>query len=208
MLKILVALVPNYPNANSMSFLRQVRRLGQLQSTLKSLDNLLAESEKAVRSTFNATILQARRNFYFAMGVNVLVVLVGLVLIILAITQLINDPDKLQSWIVPGGAGVLGILINMGFNNPRRNAREDLATLMNVNIIFLGFLRQLNEIDATFKYAYIQSDKFGTDHMRQTVDRIEKTMARTLNMAARHLNVSLPTSEDGEDDRTLENQSK
>ena len=55
-----------------------------------------------------------------------------------------------------------GILITMFFNNPRRNAREDLTTLMNVNVIFLGFLRRLNQIDATFKYAYIESRSFGT----------------------------------------------
>jgi hypothetical protein len=164
-----------------------IHRLSQRRNTLETLDKLLAESEAAVKDTFNDTIVQAQRNFYFAMAVNIMVVIVGLVLIIIAIRQIIIDPGLLESWIVPGGAGVLGILFNLAFNNPRRNAREDLTTLMNVNVIFLGFLRQLNEIDATFKHAYIESDDFSPDDMKKTVERIEKVTSETLELARQHL---------------------
>jgi HEAT repeat protein len=175
-----------------------VQRLSQRRSTLDSLDEILKQSEEVVRTTFADTIRQARLNFYFAMAVNVAVVLVGIALIVIAITQLAQNPGQLEEWIVPGGAGVIGILINLLFNNPRRNAREDLTSLMNVNVIFLGFLRQLNEIDATFKHGYIESHTFGTDDMRATVKQINNAVEQTLTMAARHLR-NLPT-----DDRRLE----
>jgi HEAT repeat protein len=164
-----------------------VQRLSQRRSTLDSLDEILKQSEEVVRTTFADTIRQARLNFYFAMAVNVVVVLVGIALIVIAIIQLAQDPGQLEEWIVPGTAGVIGILINLLFNNPRRNAREDLTSLMNVNVIFLGFLRQLNEIDATFKHAYIESHTFGTDDMRATVKQIDNAVEQTLTMAARHL---------------------
>jgi HEAT repeat protein len=170
-----------------------VQRLSQRRSTLDSLDEILKESEEVVRTTFADTIRQARLNFYFAMAVNVLVVLVGIALIVIAIGQLAQDPSQLEEWIVPGGAGVIGIIISLLFNNPRRNAREDLTSLMNVNVIFLGFLRQLNEIDATFKHAYIESPAFGTEDMRATVHQIDGAVERTLTMAARHLR-NLPTA--------------
>lgn len=173
-----------------------VQRLSQRRSTLDSLDEILKESEDVVRTTFADTIRQARLNFYFAMAVNVLVVLVGIALIVIAIIQLAQDPGQLEEWIVPGGAGVIGILINLLFNNPRRNAREDLTSLMNVNVIFLGFLRQLNEIDATFKHAYIESHTFGTDDMRATVKQINNAVEQTLTMAARHLR-NLPVDDGG-----------
>jgi hypothetical protein len=48
-------------------------------------------------------------------------------------------------------------------------ARNDLTTLVNVNVLFLGFQRQLNEIDATFKHAYIEGSDFGGDDMQLTV---------------------------------------
>jgi HEAT repeat protein len=164
-----------------------VQRLGQRRATLAQLDEVLKESEGVVQRTFEATIKQAQRNFYFALGVNIIVVAVGLALSVIAIVHLVERPEDLESWLLPGAGGVIGILINLAFNNPRKNARDDLATLVDVNVLFLGFLRQLNEIDATFKHAYMEDRDFGADDMRETVRRIELTVARTLAMTADHL---------------------
>ena len=88
-----------------------VQRISQRRNTLETLDRLLEQSEQAIKDTFQDTINQARRNFYFAMGVNILVVIVGLILITLAIMQLIQQPDKLQNWVVPGALAYLEFLL-------------------------------------------------------------------------------------------------
>jgi hypothetical protein len=164
-----------------------VQRLSQRRATLEQLDSLLEESEAVVQRTFEATVKQAQRNFYFALGVNALVVAVGLALSVIAILHLVQRPEDLESWLLPGAGGVIGLLINLTFNNPRRNARDDLATLVNVNVLFLGFLRQLNEIEATFKHAYIEGGDFGVDDMIETVGRIDAAVASTLAMTSAHL---------------------
>ena len=164
-----------------------VQRLSQRRTTLNRLDNLLSDSEKVVRDTFEGTIRQARFNFYFAMSVNMLIVLTGIALVVLAITQLVQNPQQLASWLLPGATGVIGVLINLVFNNPRHNARNDLTALLNVNVIFLGYLRQLNEIDATFKHAYLENPDFSSSQMQETVQQINQTVEQTLNMALKHL---------------------
>src|SRR5262249_33086031 len=103
--------------------------------------------------------------------------------------QLSYAPDKLEKWIIPGTAGLFGVLINMNFNNPRKHAREDLTVLMNTTMIFLGFLRQLNEVDATFKHSYIENRDFGTQEMVKTVQEINNAMLQSLNMTAHHLHI-------------------
>jgi HEAT repeat protein len=179
-----------------------VQRLSQRKSTIEALDKVLNESETVVRKIFEATILQARRNFYFAMGVNITIVIIGLVLVAIAIMQLIKDPGNIETWILPGAGGLFGIILSLYFNNPRNNARDDLATLMNVNIIFLGFLRRLNQIDATFKHAYIESSGIhaGEDPIQtimvSTVKKINETMKETLEMAGAHLRSPPQTTED------------
>jgi len=75
-------------------------------------------------------------------------------------------------------------------NDPRRNAREDLASLINVNVIFLGFMREVNQIDATFKHAYIEDPQFSAKDLAETVDRLESAVARTLAASDAHLMVS------------------
>ena len=164
-----------------------VQRLGQRRATLDQLDGLLTKSEEVVQTTFQRTIRQAQANFYFALAVNVLVVIVGLVLVGIAVSHLVREPDDLASWLLPGGTGVLAVLLNLYFNNPRQNAREDLAVLVNVNVLFLGYLRQLNQIDATFKYSYIEGHDFGVKEMQSTVHGIQRAVDRTLAMAAIHL---------------------
>lgn len=164
-----------------------VQRLTQRRATLEQLDGLLSESEKVVQRTFQRTISQAQASFYFALGVNVLVVVVGLVLVGVAVSHLIDEPGDLESWLLPGGTGVLAVVVNLYFNNPRQNAREDLAALVNVNMLFLGFLRQLNQIDATFKHAYIEKRDFDSRDMDVTVRSIQRAVERALEMAAVHL---------------------
>jgi HEAT repeats len=164
-----------------------VTRLSQRRRNLESLDTFLKESETAVTQNYNNTMSQARFSFYFAMAVNGLIVVVGLLLVAIAIQHLIQKPDDFQAWIIPGGAGVIGVLLNLGFNNPRNNAREDLATLLNVSVIFQGYLRELHQIDATFKHMYIESRDFGTLEMTKTVNEIETSAAKTLELVGKHL---------------------
>jgi hypothetical protein len=166
-----------------------VHRLGQRRATLKQLDSMLEASEKTVQQTFERTIDQARVNFRFALGVNILVVLIGVVLVAVAVAHLVSTPEDFESWVLPGGAGVIGILLAQFFNNPRQNAREDLAALVNVNVLFLGYLRQLNQIDATFKHGYIENREFGSPDMEDTVTAIQDAVDRTLDKAAQHLRV-------------------
>ena len=101
-----------------------VQKISQRRNTLENLDKLLSQSEEAIKDTFRDTINQTRRNFYFAMGVNIIIVIVGLFLISIAINQLIQKPERLETWVIPGGAGLFGIMITMFFNNPRQNARQ------------------------------------------------------------------------------------
>ncbi|MCX6673105.1 MAG: HEAT repeat domain-containing protein [Methanothrix sp.] len=163
-----------------------VQRLNQRRITLDALDKLLNESEIVVKNTFEDTIRQARHNFKFALGVNILVVITGFVLIGIAIKQ-VWDGNSTFDQLSVGGAGVFGLIINRYFNDPRKNAKEDLTTFMNVNVIFLGFLRQLNEIDATFKHAYLESQNFGIAQMNETVTQIQVTMNKTLILASDYL---------------------
>ena len=175
-----------------------IQKLNQRQNTLNALDRLLKESEDIVKKTFEDTIRQAKINFYFALCVNILIVFIGISLIVISIWQVSVDPTNFEKWVLAGAAGVFGLIINMYFNNPRKNAREDLTCLMDVNIIFLSFLRQLNEIDATFKHAYLESKSFGTSEMSETVGKIQSTMHHSLRMAAGYLGNSVNLNETGQ----------
>lgn len=177
-----------------------VQRLSQRRTTLQELDSLLRQSEDVVKETFRDTITQARRNFYFAMVVNIAVFVLGIAFVAIAMKNVVGDPERFSAWVLPGATGVLGILVSMFFNDPRRHAREDLTALMNVNVIFLGFLRQVNQIDATFKHAFMEQAGFGPAQMKETVAELEHAVATTLAAAQAHLGAAAdPKAAAGDD---------
>lgn len=173
-----------------------VTRLSQRRRNLEKLDEFLKQSEQTVTKNYQETMIQARFGFYFAMAINVLIVVIGLILIIIALQHLIQNPEVLEAWILPGATGVLGIMLNLFFNNPRNNAREDMATLLNVSVIFQGYLQELHHIDATFKHMYIENRDFGIDEMLKTVGEIKTASEKTLELVKNNLNTSLTTKKE------------
>lgn len=159
------------------------------RETLEQSYKLLEESEKGLKEAFQNTTLQATRNFYFSMIINAVIVGVGIVLIGLAVLQVLEKPENLAGWITPGLGGVFGIILTLYFNGPRKNAQQDLRVLVNANAIYLGFLRMLNIIDATFKHDFVEDPSFGAENMRETVTKINESLKTVLDLTATHLSL-------------------
>lgn len=157
------------------------------RETLEKSYTLLKDSEQGLRNAFQNTTTQVTRNFYFSMIINAVIVGVGIVLIGLAVSQVLKKPDNFVGWIAPGAGGVFGIILTLYFNGPRKNAKEDLRVLMSANAIYLGFLRMLNIIDATFKHDFVEDPSFGAKNMKETVSRIDESLETVLNLTATHL---------------------
>ena len=166
-----------------------VQRVNQRRKTLEALRGSLEKSEAAVTDAFKSTMLQANRNFYFAMSVNIIIVMVGISLVVLALIHLVQNPDQLESWVLAGGSGVFGVIVGFYFNNSRKNGRDDLATLVNITVIFQGFLRRLKQIDAAFEKSYMES-QFKMEDMKTTVEQIDSSVARTLDQITSKFNPS------------------
>jgi hypothetical protein len=165
-----------------------LQRLNRRETLDKSY-GLLAESEEGLKAEFQKTTLQAKRNFYFSMIINTVIVGVGIVLIGLAVMQVLEKPENLAGWITPGLGGVFGIILTLYFNGPRKNAQQDLRVLLNANAIYLGFLRMLNIIDATFKHDFVEDPSFGVENMRETVTKIDESLKTVLNLTKTHLSL-------------------
>ena len=56
---------------------------------------------------------------------------------------------------------------------------------MDVTVNFFGFLRKLNEIDATFKYLYLEDTDFNTEGMRETLQEIQRAVSESLQLASK-----------------------
>jgi len=83
--------------------------------------------------------------------------------------------------------GSLGTLLLLFYKDPLKNIRASVTSLVKVNVVFLGYVRQINQIDATFKQLFLASAGFGIDEMKQTVEQIQDSVRKTMEEVKSYL---------------------
>ena len=91
------------------------------------------------------------------------------------------DFDTFQRFVGVGTAiGSLGTLLWLFYKDPLKNIRGSVTSLVKVSVVFLGYVRQINQTDATFKQLFLASAGFGVDQMKQTVEQIQDSVSKTM----------------------------
>ena len=159
----------------------------------KALDNythILGDADKDVRDHFKELMSQAKIAYWFSLAMHTVVFVIGVWLLIASLSLALSSGlDTAATWIGVGGAGAsaLVILLTAFYRNPLRNVRTSLNALMQVDVVFLGYVRQVNQIDATFKHMFLDARDFGTQQMTSTVTEIQKTVKEALDEIKQHI---------------------
>jgi hypothetical protein len=159
----------------------------------KALDmytDILSDADKDVRDHFKELMSQAKFSFWLSMTMHTIVFGLGVAVLIASLLLALRDGlTTTSTWIGVGGAGagVLTILLTSFYRNPLRNVRGSLNSLMQVDVVFLGYIRQVNQIDATFKHMFLDARDFGTTQMRDTVTQIQSSVKSILEEIEKHI---------------------
>ena len=159
----------------------------------KALDNytvILNDADNDVRVHFKELMLQAKIAFWLSLIMHVVVFVIGVWMLFASLsTALDRGLPVLSTWIGVGGAGAgaLAILLSAFYRNPLKNVRGSLNALMQVDVVFLGYVRQINQIDATFKHMFLDNRDFGTEQMKGTVTEIQSSVKAILGEIKDHI---------------------
>jgi hypothetical protein len=129
----------------------------QAMSKLQSTDKVVTafrehtqQEEKAMRGIFDEAVRDAKRGFSIARGMDVAVFVLGIALIVVAAALALSSDGSLAKFVgsgASGGLGVLGILYSTLLAKPRRQVEMSIDHLMHLQTTFLGFLRQLHQVE-------------------------------------------------------------
>ena len=72
------------------------------------------------------------------------------------------------------------MLLALFYRDPLKNIHQSVSNLLKVNVVFTGYMRQINQIDASFKQLFLSAGGFGTVDMKQTVDQIQDSVKETM----------------------------
>lgn len=157
---------------------------------LKDYTDILSDADEDVRNNFNELMSQAKISFWLSLVMHTIVFAIGVAGLIAGLSLALQDGlSTFSTWIGVGGAGAsaLAILLTSFYRNPLRNVRESLNALMQVDVVFLGYVRQINQIDATFKHMFLDAGDFGTQQMQTTVAEIQSAVKDILEQIQKHI---------------------
>lgn len=163
----------------------------QAQRT-KALDKyteLLGTADQQVMGQFERLMKQAQRGFLLSMWMHGIIFGIGVVVLVASLyVALAQGFQTFERYVGVGAAvGSLGTLLLLFYKDPLKNIRGSVTGLVKVNVVFLGYVRQINQIDATFKQLFLASAGFGIEHMKQTVEQIQDSVGKTMEEVKAYL---------------------
>ena len=85
--------------------------------------------------------------------------------------------------------GLFAIVLSQFYRSPINNISKSITRLVKIDVAFLGYLRQINQIDATFKQLYLAPSGFNLDYLEKTVDKIDNVVSSSLKQIEVYLAV-------------------
>ena len=169
---------------------RAVRALQKQQTqALDKYTEMLKQADATIMAQFDGLIDQARLAFKLSMWMHGAIFAVGIIILGVSLyVALAQGFETFERYVgVGAAAGSLGTLLLLFYKDPLENIRNSVTSLVKINVVFLGYVRQINQIDATFKQLFLASAGFGVEQMQQTVQQIQDAVDKTMSEIKTHL---------------------
>lgn len=159
------------------------QKLRARTSFVEQYSSILERAEAKVRTLFDKSLAEARRGFRLASWMDVTIFVLGTVLIVSSATWAMISEGNLDNWLgagVSAGLGTVGVLYSLFVAKPRRRVQEAADHLMYMKIVFLGYLRQLHQIDQAFSRRMLEDRSLSTDETRDYSEIVDITMTSAI----------------------------
>lgn len=161
-----------------------MRRLGAREQLKKKYYETMDVAQEKVNKMFQTTMGDAKKGFIVAMGMDILIFFIGVVLI--SVTAFIavfsNNIDNWAGIGASGGTGAMSVLYSMFFSKPRQQVKDNVNHMMNLKIIFLAYLRELNQLDQSFSQKMIESDFLSESDISFFKQKLKDSMTEAVNI--------------------------
>jgi HEAT repeat protein len=156
---------------------RAVQKLAILQKSLKEFTELLTKTQEGVQRTFDQSVAEARTGYRILRYLDVTVFIIGTILVASTALMLLMREGSLTNWFVPvvtGGTGVGAMLYTLFLSNPRQRIQDAINNLMQLHMIYMGHIRQLNQVDQAYTRELLSEDSITIDELEKYTKLIEE----------------------------------
>ncbi len=160
-----------------------------IKEGVTSMDRMaltLGETDKAVKELFEDSFQETRNDFRMTTLMGAVVFLLGISLVALSAWLILSQKGNLQGWYglaITGLVGAVGVVYGVLTAQPRRQMRESVEQLMYLRVIFLAYMRQLNQADQAYSRRLQDNDSI----VAQDVDEFSKMVGTAMQSAVGYL---------------------
>ena len=161
-----------------------IKKLNFKNTLKENYSRRIEKSQTQVENMFHKTIRDAKIGFRIALGMDIIIFFVGIILILFSgyIAIFNEDSEKWAGVGTSGGTGVLTILYTLFISTPRDKVKENVSHLMYLKMIFLGYLRELNQIDQCFNQNLLENDIISTQTMNEYSNSVYNIMKKCIDL--------------------------
>jgi HEAT repeat protein len=168
-------------------------------NTLTEASDRVQQFDVQALTIFTDTIKQAKRGFAISLSMSAVIFGIGVVLLGLSLYIIIrpNASQFQQLFGVGGGLAGLGTILTMFYRGPLERVERAVTNLVQIEIAFLGYIRQVTQITAMFEREYLDNDDFGIPELKKLLGYIEHTLKETMPLVNQYT-VSVSPAPNGE----------
>ena len=166
--------MPNHPPNPSTQDHNEVLQQTQRLLTWSAYQESIKEVDREVLAQFHLTISSLRRALWIKVGIYLLqFAVVSLILFFGLFQTLQTKPSDPWAWIVSLVGLVLLVILLV--RNPLHAINHTLVDLARVQIILQGYTRQINQVDAIFKQAFLEKT-IGVKTVGKSLEQIQRVI--------------------------------
>ncbi|XRA97181.1 HEAT repeat domain-containing protein [Pycnococcus provasolii] len=178
-----------------------MRKISARSASVDAYRETVKEAEQSMQKMFAHTMADAQRGFHIALAMDVIVFVIGVLLIAASGVQAITK-DESASWAGVGataGGGALATMYSLLIAKPRQQVKAAVDHQMWIKMVFLGYLRELQQADQSFGRRMLEDRLMTEEELNGFKRAIQDTMTKGL-IHMRQVwskGTDLPTSETG-----------
>ena len=155
----------------------------KLQARSDSVDayrSIMRDAEQQMQRMFKASMDDAKRGFQIALGMDVVLFVVGIAMLLSSAILSIMQGKVGASTGVTGGLGSASTMYSMTVSKPRQQVKAAVDHMMYIKVIFLGYLRELQQADQTFGRRMMEETPITEEELLGFKKGLQNTMTAAL----------------------------
>ncbi len=154
------------------------RRLDVLKQTQKRVEDFDAQAV----SIFESTVTEAKKGFLISLWMSGTIFVLGVALLIASIYLMFQPNLALIQQLFGAGGAIagLGSILAMFYKGPVERIERSVANLVQTEIAFLGYIRQITQISAMFERKYLSNEEFKLEDLKSLLLNIERCLKETM----------------------------